>query len=415
MADSEMRILCLGYCFPPVASPEAFVTSKTMAAIPGAKVDVVTASSALYAQAPDHSLDKYVDSRFGRIERIDGGLFRLLGKISRLPLRPDRYLLLSRATAARAEAMRPDAYDCLVTRSQYHSVHAAGLRLKRRHRDLPWIACFSDPWSGGAYERQVPLMSRWSRGLERKVLREADALVFPTDDMRDYFAALNTQDSIAQKSHVIPHGYDPVLYDEPADVPASQRIRLGMFGTFYGPRTPRRLLDAINRVAGDTSAPKFQLDVFGLDGDALERELANYAGAQKCVTHCGVLPHKEALRRMAAYDALVVSDAPSATRSIFLTSKIVDYLGTRRPIFAITPDGPSKDLVERAGGWTVGPGNATEIANVLTEVIRTIGAVNVQTSDSVRQDYRIDRIGRRFREILDGVVASESYAKATGT
>ena len=85
MADTNMRILCLGYCFPPVASPEAFVTSKTMAAIPGAEVDVVTASANLYAQSPDHSLDAYVESRFGRIERIDGGLFRMLGKISRLP------------------------------------------------------------------------------------------------------------------------------------------------------------------------------------------------------------------------------------------------------------------------------------------------------------------------------------------
>ena len=96
MADTSMRILCLGYCFPPVASPEAFVSSKTMGAIPGAEVDIVTASPLLFAQPADHSLDDYVESRFGRVERIDGGLFRMLGKISRLPLRPDRYLLLTR-------------------------------------------------------------------------------------------------------------------------------------------------------------------------------------------------------------------------------------------------------------------------------------------------------------------------------
>lgn len=52
MADAKMRILCLGYCFPPVASPEAFVTAKTMAAIPDATVDIVTASANLYAQPP---------------------------------------------------------------------------------------------------------------------------------------------------------------------------------------------------------------------------------------------------------------------------------------------------------------------------------------------------------------------------
>ena len=406
----------MGYCFPPVASPEAFVTAKTMAAVPGAEVDIVTASASLHAQPPDHSLDVYVESRFGKIERIDGSLFRMLGKISRLPLRPDRYLLLAQETTARAEAMYPDGYDCLVTRSQYHSVHAAGRRVKKNHPNLPWVACFSDPWSGGSYDRQVPLMSSWSRKLERKVLREADALVFPTADMRDHFAVLNPEISVAQKSYVVPHGFDPALYDEPtdtADTQPSQKIRLGMFGTFYGPRTPRPLLDAIDRIADDTSLPDFQLEVFGLGGEAFDRELANYASASKRVTHGGVLPHTEALARMAGYDALVISDAPMTTRSIFLTSKIVDYLGTLRPLFAITPEGPSKDLIERAGGWTVRPDDPADVARVLDEAIRSFGEGKVQASDSVREEYRIDQIGRRFRDILDGVVALKANAKAS--
>ncbi|MBT5944964.1 MAG: glycosyltransferase [Rhodospirillaceae bacterium] len=407
MADTNMRILCLGYCFPPVASPEAFVTSKTMAAIPGAEVDVVTASANLYAQSPDHSLDAYVESRFGRIERIDGGLFRMLGKISRLPIRPDRYLLLARATAARAEAMQPDGYDCLVTRSQYHSVHAAGRRLKQRHPDLPWVACFSDPWSGGTYERQVPLMLSWSRNLERKVLREADALVFPTTDMRDYFAALNTEDPITHKSHVVPHGYDPALYDHPLDIQESQNIRLGMFGTFYGPRTPRRLLEAIERAAGDASLPDFTVEIFGLGGAAFNRELANYPAAGKHVTHGGVLPHTDALVRMKSFDLLVISDAPMSTRSMFLTSKIVDYLGSGRPLFAITPEGPTNDLIERIGGWSVSPDDSADVANVLSDAIRGVNAAIPHRSDAARDEYSIERIGRRFRDILDKVIASK--------
>ncbi|MBT4771805.1 MAG: glycosyltransferase [Rhodospirillaceae bacterium] len=408
MADSRMRILCLGYCFPPVASPEAFVSSKTMSAIPAAEVDVVTASPHLFAQPADHSLDAYVESRFGRIERIDGGLFRLLGKISRLPIRPDRYLMLSRATTARAEAMQPDGYDCLVTRSQYHSVHAAGRRLKRRHPDLPWVACFSDPWSGGTYERQVPLMSSWSRNLERRVLREADALVFPTADMRDHFAALNSGIAIAEKSHIIPHGFDQTLYGEQTATPASKTIRLGMFGTFYGPRTPRLILDAVEHVAGNAASPEFTLEVFGLGGEAFKRELANYPGATKHVSHSGVLPHTDALARMKNFDLLVISDAPMASRSIFLTSKIVDYLGTQRPIFAITPEGPTKDLIDRIGGWSVSPDDPSEVAAAMVDAIQGVNATKAEESDAARDAYAIDRIGRRFRDILDQVIASNA-------
>lgn len=408
MADSPIRILCMGYCFPPVASPEAFVTSKTMAAIPGAEVDVVTAAAELFPQPPDHSLDEYVAARFGRIERVDGVLLRMLGKIARLPIRPDRYLLLTGVATARAEALGPATYDCLVTRSQYHSVHAAARRLKLRHPELPWVACFSDPWSGGAYDRKIPLMSARSRDLERKVLREADGLVFPTADMRDHFAASNPETRIAEKSHVVPHGFDPALYADAPATPATGKVRLGIFGSFYGPRTPRHLLEAVDQLAGDQTLPDFSLETFGLGGEAFKRELAQFGDAGNHVAHGGILPHTAALNRMAACDILVISDAPTVSRSIFLTSKIVDYLGARRPLFAITPDGPTKDLIERLGGWAVSPDDSNTVATVLAEAIRKVDASEAEFSDAVRDEYRIDRIGRQFRDILDNAIAAKA-------
>lgn len=352
---------------------------------------------------PDNSLDAYVESRFGRVERVDGTLFRLLGKIPRLPVRPDRYLLLTRATTARAEAMQPDRYDCLVSRSQYHSVHAAALRLKKRHPSLPWAACFSDPWSGSSYDRKVPLMSTWSRDLERAVLHGADALVFPTADMRDHFSSLHPDGVVADKNHIVPHGFDPALYGTTSDAKRSGRVQLGMFGTFYGPRTPRLLLEAIDRAARDPSLADFMLQVFGLGGEAFNRELAKFGAAEKHVVHGGVLPHTEALAQMATCDILVISDAAVGTRSIFLTSKIVDYLGTRRPLFAITPEGPTNDLINRIGGWSVSPNDPDMAAKVLIDAIRGANATKVEQPDTARDEYRIDKIGQSFRAILDKV------------
>jgi hypothetical protein len=411
MSDRPMRILCMGYCFPPVASPEAFVTSKTMAAIPDAQIDIVTASASLYAQPPDHSLDAYVAAGFGHIERVDGTLLRILGKVSRLPIRPDRYLLLTRAATARAEALGPGGYDCLVSRSQYHSVHAAARRLKQRYPDLPWVACFSDPWSGGTYERHIPLMSAWSRNLERKVMREADALVFPTDDMRLHFESFHPEAAIAAKSHIIPHGFDPALYPEPAQERTGGTVRLGIFGTFYGPRTPRLLLEAIDRLAGNPSLPDFALETFGLGGEAFRRELAQFGDAGNHVSHGGILPHTAALNRMAACDILVISDAPTPDRSIFLTSKIIDYLGARRPLFAITPEGPTKDLIKRVGGWSASPDDPEAVVATLADAIRSVAMSDADISDTVLDEYRIDLIGRRFRDILDQTIAAGTGAR----
>ena len=42
-----MRILMIAYCFPPVASPEAYVTAKLMGALGETVVDVVSADPSL--------------------------------------------------------------------------------------------------------------------------------------------------------------------------------------------------------------------------------------------------------------------------------------------------------------------------------------------------------------------------------
>jgi glycosyltransferase involved in cell wall biosynthesis len=406
MADPGIRILCLGYCFPPVASPESFVTAKTMAAIPDADVDMVTASPHLFAQSPDHSLDSYVESRFERVERIDGARYRILGKVSNLPFRPDRYLTLTSAAVRTAETMQPDTYNCLVTRSQYHSVHAAGRRLKARHPNLPWIACFSDPWSSSIYDRKVPLLSDWSHRLERNVLLEADALVFPTAEMQNNFTDHHPDVPVAGKAHVVPHGFDPVLYRPSGDNAPGQLIHIGMFGSFYGPRTPRLLFNTIDQMARDSSLPDFMLQLYGAGGERFDDEMARYPAARKHIVHGGVLPHMDALARMATCDLLAISDAPMPPPSIFLSSKLIDYLGAHRPVFALTPEGVTQELVQRAGGWAVSPDDPANVARTLSEAIREISARKIQPSERVRDDYRIDRIGGRFRDVLDQTIAA---------
>jgi hypothetical protein len=408
MPERTLKVLCLGYCFPPVTSPESFVTAKTMAAIPDTHVDIITAAPSLFRQPPDHSLDDYVEARFGRIERISGTAMRLLGKIAHIPIRPDRYLTLTGRTVKRARALSPNTYDCLVTRSQYHSVHAAGLKLKKRFPNLPWIACFSDPWSGSIYERKIPVMSAWSQRLERKVLLGADALVFPTAEMQDSFARQNPDVPVAEKSHVVPHGFDPSLYGASGEKHPSQAIRIGMFGSFYGPRTPRLLFDAIELAARDTSLPDFIVQIFGVGSDIFNMELAAHPAALKHAVHGGLLPHTDALARMATCDILTTSDAPMPPPSIFLSSKMIDYLGAYRPVFAITPEGVTADLVRQTGGWTVSPDNPAQIAETLARAIREVSTDKTTPSDDIRSAYHIDRIGERFRAILDQTIAAQS-------
>ena len=114
----------------------------------------------------------------------------------------------------------------------------------------------------------------------------------------------------------------------------------------------------------------------------------------------------DALARMATCDLLAISDAPMPPPSIFLSSKLIDYLGAHRPVFALTPEGVTQELVQRAGGWAVSPDDPANVARTLSEAIREISARKIQPSERVRDDYRIDRIGGRFRDVLDQTIAA---------
>ncbi len=86
------------------------------------------------------------------------------------------------------------------------------------------------------------------------------------------------------------------------------------------------------------------------------------------VSLCPPVGYLEALALARDSAALLVIDAPSRSESIFLPSKLVEYIGARRPVWAITPPGTSADLVaEWAGGAhaSADPGEPEAVARML--------------------------------------------------
>jgi len=399
-----LRVLCIGYCFPPVTSPESYVTAKVMGALPNARVDVLTADPSLLPLAPDHSLDAYVEKRFRHINRImPSRAIRLMTRMPRLPLRPDRWLLLTQNMVRAAERMGLDNYDCLVTRSQFHSAHLVGLRLKRLRPALPWVASFSDPWSGAVYDRQVPLATAWSERMGTRVLAEADGLVFPTPEMLSFVVRDHADLDCATRSSVVPHGYDASLYGGDDDMPPPSPVRIGLFGSFYGPRSPHPLLRGLAAVRAD-AAPEFQVEVYGPNPIQFNHALASYPDLASCVRHAGTLDHVTALRRMRAFHLLAMVDAPMAPPSIFLPSKLVDYLGANRSIFAITPDGAAAETVRSAGGFVAPPDDTDAIANALRRAIAAAIQRPVPVSGFERTNYSVDRVATKLLQSIERAI-----------
>lgn len=396
------RILVIGYCYPPTASPEGFVTAKLLRSLPDCRVDVLTLENGLVSTVIDSGMGSYAEGINGSVYRVSG--MKTLKKICqfpRLPFRPDRWMLFNPAIYRKAcKLISQGNYDCLVTRSQYHSSHLVGLSLKKLYPDLPWIACFSDPWSNADHQAVVPFFSSWSKQREKRVLDVADRLVFPTDRMQNHFTG--HQSSLDRKAMVLPHAFDPELYETVATGKSNDResFTLRLFGSFYGTRRPDVLFSAIDQLKIE-QGQSLTFEIYGPWYEAYESLSHRFPSTSvKHVKHQGQVPHIEALAKMQEADLLVLVDAPGGGKSMYLPSKLVDYIGSGQPILALCREGVVSNVVHKLGGLVAEPNDVNAVTAALK---RSIGLRRGRPLSAIGliEEYRSENVGAKFRAMID--------------
>jgi glycosyltransferase involved in cell wall biosynthesis len=100
---------------------------------------------------------------------------------------------------------------------------------------------------------------------------------------------------------------------------------------------------------------------------------------------------------------LLLIDAP-ADESLFLPSKLIDYLPAAKPILALTPQrGASADVVRALGYPVIAPDDETGIAAAIEQLLTAKHDGRLSRSsqhDAVAAQYDIRRTAGAFAEIL---------------
>lgn len=401
----KRRVLVIGYCYPPTATPEAFVTAKLLRNIPNYEIDVLTLEDGLVGDYCDIEMGKYAEQISGTVVKVTPSrLTKQLCKLPRLPMRPDRWILANKSVRNEALRLLQNDYSCLITRSQYHSAHLVGLELKRKNPDLPWIACFSDPWSESDHQKHVPIFSRYSQNQEKCVMELADSLIFPTAGLLEHMTKEN--ESLVKKSHTIPHCYDPSLYplsDRTTKI-ASHRTQLcwRLFGSFYGSRKPDTLINALALVKIPDNK-KVRVEIYGAAHEKysqLKQFNAEYDDRE--IAYMGQTPHRNALKLMQTSDLLLVIDGTEHARSFYLPSKIVDYLGSGANILSICRPGTVKDITI-SRGFSVA--NIDEVTSISGEMEKILQQSNTDSKHQEIEDiYNANEVGSKFYEVIKSTV-----------
>ncbi|GBD92221.1 glycosyl transferases group 1 [bacterium BMS3Abin04] len=196
-----------------------------------------------------------------------------------------------------------------------------------------WIADFRDPWMEIVYYQNIKrsaFTKFFDAKLEEKVLSSADGIVSISKGLIDL---LKTKAN--NKFCLIPNGYDESDFEE-IQQEKNAEFTIAYTGSMSDNRVPYPLLQALKRIIYNDGIKDIKLRIVGRATPRLTG-LINKEGLGNYFIFTSFLPHKESTKILQGSDALllVIDDVPD--NEGFLTGKIFEYLGCKKPVFAIGP------------------------------------------------------------------------------
>jgi glycosyltransferase involved in cell wall biosynthesis len=418
VATRMKRLLAISWAMPPYNFPRAIQVSRTLKHLNslGWQITVICADlpDSLGGLFKDHVLAGLYDSSY-RIARIKlSGPQRRIGSLLQRFYRSRANDIESqwveRAVPAARQLLGRDAFSAIVSFAQPWTDHLIGLRL-RDCTDVPWVAHFSDPWVDSPYYQSMDAttLREWA-DQERCVVEQADGLVFTTSRTAKLVMSKYST-KCRQKVHVVPHGYDETILKAISNTPRKkERFLIVHTGDFYpGKRTPSTLFAAMHQLKQQVSlAEALQVSFVGANFEPYVDE-ARRLGIEDSVSFAGRSSVMECTALARDADALLLIDAPSDD-SVFLPSKLIDYMMFRKPILGLTPrTGASADLLRRLECPVVEPDDISGITSALAKLLSDweSGRLTVSRSfESVSQSYDIRQVAAEMSAILTGLEES---------
>ena len=249
-----------------------------------------------------------------------------------------------RACETAAEFHRKIHFHLFLTSGPPFSSFRTGSRLKK-HLRIPWVLDFRDGWAGNPLYREKGkwLIRLQNRVLEKRAVKSSDVVLLATEPMHSIYAKRYPEQQ--SKMVVITNGYDPEdLEGIPRHRTSNDKLRFIFSGTISGKRSPTHFFRALASAVREREDIKSRLEVsflgkFHYDQKEVLAPLSPIFRAE------GMLPHREALRKMAEADVFVLIINTDCGGKTIMSSKIFEYLALQKPILLISKPCAARDLL----------------------------------------------------------------------
>lgn len=325
--------------------------------------------------------------------------FARLRKLGSWVLIPDTYIgWYPFALRAGARLLKQRKFDAIYSTSPPETSHLIACALARMS-GLPWIADFRDPWMNlHLFKPPTPVHAFIHKRLERAVLKRAGVVV----TNRWHFERMKERMNDPRRLALIPNGYDREEAESLGGiVPARDKFRMTHAGMLTQKRSAEPFLRGLKRFIDDTPGAEEAVEVAFIGpredlNDAMAREL----GLAGVVSFRDTVSHGEALQlERASHVLLLIKHVDEPYRGI-IPGKTYEYLGVRRPILALVPDGEVKDLIIGLKRGEVVPQDDEE------RIARAIGTLYANYRSGVLDaGYDLSFCSRFERKTLAGELA----------
>ena len=344
-------------------------------------------------------------------------LRNFLSKISQAVFIPDNKIGWKHdAIKAGRKLLQEETFDVIFSSAPPYTCHLIGAALSNEFK-VPLVVDFRDSWVDNPLHFYItPFHRMLHQRLEKMVLKTSNRVVTINRRIKELmlrrYRFLSYND-IA----IIPQGYDPddFVVGANLNLPSTKKMRFTYAGTFYRNRTPKHFLRALSEVLKERPALRKRIESVFI-GTFRKENLAmiESLGLKDVVKVFGYLDHKSTVRYLLASDVLWLTIGSGKGEDQVSTGKLYEYIGSRKPILGLVPDGVAKSaILESGAGKVLDPDDVPGIKAAILEYYSLWEKELLPEipSDYAQQFDRVKLTGELARELAFQLDYRGSYAK----
>jgi glycosyltransferase involved in cell wall biosynthesis len=272
--------------------------------------------------------------------------------------------------------------------------------LLKRRTGKPLVIDFRDPWTQNVFTKYpTKLHRKIEEKLEKYVLMTADYIITATEPMR--LKLIEKHPFLKGKCATITNGFDPEDFKGLTRSPNREKFAITFTGYLYGLRTAKYFLIALKELFKEKNEVKDKIQVlFAGPTSKQTKDLVRDLSPPNVLKLVGYVSHQESLKLMLDSDLLLLIIAPEEPYTY--TTKLFEYLGTKRPILALVPpQGVAADLIRSTkAGIIVPPKDTNSIKQAIFKLFQEWERGDLRTIQSDVSEYDRKVLTEKLSEVF---------------